>query len=427
MTTITDLYSKFFESSSVCTDTRKIESNCLFFALKGDNFDGNLYADEALEKGASFAVIDNPDQQGVRKILVENVLTALQDLAHFHRKQLKLPIVAITGSNGKTTTKKLVSEVLSKKFKVRATKGNLNNHIGVPLTLLSFTAELDLGIVEMGANHQKEIESLCKIAEPNYGYITNFGKAHLEGFGGVEGVIKGKSELYAYLIQHDGLIFFDRDDDIQVKKAVNYKNYSIGEKPLSDCRVIFMNANPFVELEYSHLQIKSQLIGEYNFKNIAAAIGIGRYFGVGKDKIKEAIENFEPEEMRSQVIEKNDLKILLDAYNANPTSMKAALESFKKMSATSQTVILGDMFEIGETTLEEHRQILKTCETLNFDSILVCGEYFSEVSKDFENISSFKTTKDLTFFISKNKPKSSSFILIKGSRRMQLENLMDAF
>jgi len=235
----------------------------------------------------------------------------------------------------------------------------LNNHIGVPLTLLSFTAELDLGIVEMGANHQKEIESLCKIAEPNYGYITNFGKAHLEGFGGIEGVIKGKSELYDYLIHHDGLIFFNRDDDIQVKKAVKYKNYSIGEKTLSDCRVKFMDANPFVELEYSHLQIKSKLIGEYNFKNIAAAIGIGRYFGIGKDKIKEAIENFEPEEMRSQVIEKNNLKILLDAYNANPTSMKAALESFKKMSATSQTVILGDMFEIGETTLEEHRQILK--------------------------------------------------------------------
>jgi UDP-N-acetylmuramoyl-tripeptide--D-alanyl-D-alanine ligase len=427
MTTITDLYSKFVESSSVCTDTRKIESNCLFFALKGDNFDGNLYADEALEKGASLAVIDNPDQQGDRKILVENVLTALQDLAHFHRKQLKLPIVAITGSNGKTTTKKLVSEVLSKRFKVRATKGNLNNHIGVPLTLLSFTAELDLGIVEMGANHQKEIESLCKIAEPNYGYITNFGKAHLEGFRGIEGVIKGKSELYDYLIHHDGLIFFNRDDDIQVKKAVNFKNYSIGEKPLSDCRVTFMKANPFVELEYSHLQIKSQLIGEYNFKNIAAAIGIGRYFGVGRDKIKEAIENFEPEEMRSQVIEKNDLKILLDAYNANPTSMKAALDSFKKMSATSHTVILGDMFEIGETTLEEHRQILKICEALNFDSILVCGEHFSEASKGFENISSFKTTTDLTAFISKNKPKASSFILIKGSRGMQLETLMDAF
>jgi UDP-N-acetylmuramoyl-tripeptide--D-alanyl-D-alanine ligase len=427
MTTIRDLYSKFAESSGVSTDTRKIESNCLFFALKGDNFDANLYADEALEKGASFAVIDDPDQQGDRKILVENVLTALQHLANFHRKQLKLPIVAITGSNGKTTTKKLVLEVLSKKFKVRATKGNLNNHIGVPLTLLSFTAELDLGIVEMGANHQKEIESLCKIAEPNYGYITNFGKAHLEGFGGIEGVIKGKSELYNYLIQHDGLIFFNRDDDIQVKKAVNYKNYSIGQKALSDCRVTFVEANPFVELEYSHLQIKSKLIGEYNFKNIAAAIGIGRYFGVGKDEIKEAIENFEPEKMRSQVIEKNDLKILLDAYNANPTSMKAALDSFKKMSATSHTVILGDMFEIGETTLEEHRQILKICEALNFDSILVCGEHFSEASKGFENISSFKTTTDLTAFISKNKPKKSSFILIKGSRGMQLETLMDAF
>lgn len=426
MKNISDLYSKFLESSGICTDTRKLQKNSIYFALRGDNFDGNEYADQALEKGALLAVVDDENQKGSSKVIVKDVLLTLQELANFHRKQIDIPILAITGSNGKTTTKKLVLEVLSKEFKVKATEGNLNNHIGVPLTLLSFTAELDFGIVEMGANHQKEIESLCNIAEPNYGYITNFGKAHLEGFGGIEGVIKGKSELYDYLIENDGLIFFNRDDEIQVEKAIQHKNYSIGEKPLSDCQVVLIDAQPNVKVEYSNLCIQSKLIGSYNFKNISAAIGIGRYFSVDKDKIKDAIEDFKPEEMRSQIIKKNGKEILLDAYNANPTSMKAALESFKQIEGEHKTVILGDMFEIGEDSIKEHLHILDTCQHLGFENILVCGEQFYKVSSEFENVIGFETTNDLQKFIEEDNSKISSTILVKGSRGMKLESIMDA-
>jgi len=425
MKNISDLYSKFLESSGICTDTRKLKKNSIYFALKGENFDGNEYADQALERGALLAVVDDKNQKDDSKVIVEDVLLTLQELANFHRKQIDIPILAITGSNGKTTTKKLVLEVLSKEFKVKATLGNLNSHIGVPLTLLSFTAELDLGIVEMGANHQKEIESLCNIAEPNYGYITNFGKAHLEGFGGIEGVIKGKSELYDYLIENDGLIFFNRDDEIQVEKAIQHKNYSIGEKSLSDCQVVLMETQPFVTVEYSNLIIETKLVGSYNFKNVSASIGIGRYFGVDKENIKQAIENFVPEEMRSQIIEKNGKHILLDAYNANPTSMKAVLESFKQMKGDHKTVILGDMFEIGEDSVKEHFHILDTCQYLGFENILVCGERFHKVSSEFENVIGFKTTSDLQKYIEEDISRISSPILVKGSRGMKLESIMD--
>lgn len=419
------LYSKFLESSGVCTDSRKVKSNSIFFALKGNNFDGNAYADQALEEGALLAVVDDKNQKGDSKLLVKDVLKTLQSLANLHRKEIDIPIIAITGSNGKTTTKKLIYEVLSKAFRVEATLGNLNNHIGVPLTLLSFSAELELGIVEMGANHQKEIEALCKIAEPNYGLITNFGKAHLEGFGGIEGVIKGKSELYDYLIQNEGLIFFNRDDEIQVEKAIPHKNYSIGEKSLSDCQVVFKGANPFVSVEYTNLMIQSQLIGNYNFKNISAAIGIGRYFGVDRDQIKEAIEDFQPEDMRSQIIKKEGKEILLDAYNANPTSMEAALKSFKQMHKTDQTVILGDMFEVGENSFQEHTQILELCRSLKLDRVLVCGKHFQKASKQFDDIKSFETTQALITYLEKNQDILGSSILVKGSRGMQLETLLD--
>lgn len=422
---ISTLYSKFLDSSGISTDTRKIKPNSIFFALKGANFDGNAYADKAIENGALLAVVDDPNQKRESKLIVDNVLETLQELANYHRKEINIPVIAITGSNGKTTTKKLTLEVLSKKFKVKATAGNLNNHIGVPLTLLSFTEDLELGILEMGANHQKEIASLCKIAEPNYGLITNFGKAHLEGFGGVEGVIKGKSELYDYLIKHDGLIFFNRDDEIQVKKAVQHKNYSIGEKSLSDCQVIFNEAQPYVSVEYSNLIIESRLIGRYNFKNISAAIGIGRYFGVDKENIKEAIEDFEPEEMRSQIIKKNGKEIVLDAYNANPTSMESALKSFKEMSSGEQTVILGDMFEIGEDSEKEHRYILEVCELLKFDCVWVCGKQFKKVSAEFEGVSGFESTNQVKEYVKENPAQLNSQILIKGSRGMKLESILD--
>lgn len=424
-TQISDLYSKFIKSSGVSTDTRSIKHDSIFFALKGDHFDGNQFADEALKKGAQIAVIDDSAQSGHQKMVVDDALKTLQDLANYHRNYIKVPIIAITGSNGKTTTKKLVKDVLSQKFNVKATSGNLNNHIGIPLTLLSFTSNLDIGIVEMGANHQKEIQGYCEIAEPNYGYITNYGKAHLEGFGGIEGVIKGKSELYDYLIEHDGLIFFNRDDKIQVEKAIEHKNYSIGQHTLADCKVSFVKADPYVQIQYEDLNITSQLIGEYNFKNIAAAIGIGRYFGVDKSKIKKAIEDFETEDMRSQIIDKKDAKIFMDAYNANPTSMEAALKSFKAMGGEHQIVILGDMFEIGENTLKEHTKILELCQELDFNTVMVCGTHFSKAAKQNTFAKSFENTKALKDFLSDYKLPSSAFIMIKGSRGMQLESILD--
>ena len=422
------LYSKFIESSGVCTDTRTLKKNSIFFGLKGDNFDGNTYADKALQQGALLAIIDDKSQEeSDSKIRVDDALETLQSLANYHRKQIEIPIVAITGSNGKTTTKKLIYEVLSKEFKVEATKGNLNNHIGVPLTLLSFNSDLDLGIVEMGANHQKEIESLCKITEPNYGLITNFGKAHLEGVGGIEGVIKGKSELYDHLIKNDGLIFFNRDDELQVERAFKYKNYSIGEKPLSDCQVVFKEANPYVTVEYSKLTIQSQLIGSYNFKNISAAIGIGRYFGVDKEDIKAAIEAFEPEEMRSQLIKKNNKTILLDAYNANPTSMEAALRSFKQMDQEPQAVILGDMFEVGKDAIQEHQEIIELSQQLEFESIMVCGTLFKEAATNTKDINSFDDIQQLRSYIIQNQSSIPETLLIKGSRGMKLESILDVF
>ncbi|MFN2261761.1 MAG: UDP-N-acetylmuramoyl-tripeptide--D-alanyl-D-alanine ligase [Psychroflexus sp.] len=423
---LNEIYSTFNESIGVCTDTRTLKKNQVFFALRGENFDGHNFVEKALKKGASKAVIDDSDFENENTILVENVLETLQKLANYHRKVLDIPIIAITGSNGKTTTKKLVSEVLSTEFKIKATQGNLNNHIGVPLTLLSFTHDIEIGIVEMGANHQKEIDFLCKIAEPSYGYITNFGKAHLEGFGGIEGVIKGKSELYDFLIENKGLIFLNRDDDIQVEKAIDHKHYSIGESHLSDCNVNFIEADPYVKVEYENMHISSQLTGTYNFKNISAGIGVGRYFGIEIENIKKAIESFQPEDMRSQIIEKDHLKILLDAYNANPTSMEAALKSFKKMSADKHVVILGDMFEIGETSAEEHNNILKLATGLKFNQIYTCGEAFAKVAKSFDKVEAFDNIQNLKNNL-KSKDFKNSFILIKGSRGMKMETLTDVF
>ena len=302
---ISYIHNLFLQCHSVSIDTRKIGANSFFVAIKGENFDANTFAKEALEKGASYVIIDDKnyfiDQ---RTILVDNSLIALQELAKFHRQYLKLPIIALTGSNGKTTTKELINVVLSKKFKTKATVGNLNNHIGVPLTLLSFNAETEFGIVEMGANHKKEIEFLCEIAKPDYGYITNFGKAHLEGFGGVEGVIEGKSEMYNYLSQNGKLAFINLEDKIQVEKSKTLKTYSFGiNKEVANVNISFIAANPFVEIHFSNLLIQTHLIGLYNANNINAALTIGKYFGVDDVAIKEALESYIPENNRTMPIQ----------------------------------------------------------------------------------------------------------------------------
>ncbi|WP_299061939.1 UDP-N-acetylmuramoyl-tripeptide--D-alanyl-D-alanine ligase [uncultured Polaribacter sp.] len=413
---INEIYKLYSKHYLVDTDTRNIRKNSLFFALKGDNFNGNKFAEKALELGASYAIVDEKAYKTNDHILlVDNVLETLQKLANYHRKTLKAPIIGLTGSNGKTTTKELINIVLSKKYKTTATKGNLNNHIGVPLTLLSMTPKTEIGIVEMGANHQKEIALLSTICEPDFGYITNFGKAHLEGFGGIEGVIKGKSELYTFLEKNNKIAFINPKDKIQVDKTRNIKRVTF------DDTLSFLEVNPFVKILFKTNEIQSNLIGKYNYTNIAIACTIGNYFKINETNIKNAIESYISDNNRSQIIEKRSNKILLDAYNANPSSMKAALENFEAIDEKSKTVILGDMFELGKESKEEHQKIVDLVNSLGFERSYFVGENFYKTNTKNKL---FKTFDDLLKYIKDNPLKHQS-ILIKGSRGMRLERLLD--
>ena len=419
------LHSLFLESNAVCTDTRKINTNDMFFALKGANFDGNTYAEKAISSGAKYVVIDDAAfNTSEQTILVDNALEALQKLATYHRNFLKTPIIALTGSNGKTTTKELINVVLSKKYKTTATKGNLNNHIGVPLTLLSMTEDTEIGIVEMGANHQKEIEFLCRIAQPDYGYITNFGKAHLEGFGGVEGVIKGKSEMYTYLISKNKHIFVNANDPIQVEKTKQATPYTFGNRiNETDVLIHFIEAKPFVKCTYKSLEIESQLIGDYNFNNIAIAITIGQYFKVDSADIKKAIESYKPTNNRSQILTKGSTKIILDAYNANPTSMQAALLNFEKQPG-AKIAILGDMFELGDDAETEHQNIVDLALSLDINQVIFIGENFHQSKTNLPKKLQYKTFEDFKsdFYYFEIEKET---LLIKGSRGMALERVLD--
>ncbi len=421
-----ELHTLFLNSKSVNTDTRKIKKGDLFFALKGDNFNGNTYAQLALEKGAKYAIIDEQKFHVSKKtILVNNVLETLQKLATYHRSYLNIPIIALTGSNGKTTTKELINAVLSKKYNTTATIGNLNNHIGVPLTLLSMTKNTEIGIVEMGANHQKEIEFLCNIAQPDYGLITNFGKAHLEGFGGIEGVIKGKSEMYDYLINNNKTIFVNTNDPIQTKKTKHAKSFTFGKSNTKNVNVSidFVEASPYVKCIYKNLTIQSQLIGDYNFNNIALALTIGNYFKVLDGDMLVAIENYIPSNNRSQIIDKGSNKVILDAYNANPSSMTVALLSFEKQSNT-KTAILGDMFELGNEAIKEHQNITDFANSLNIDQIILIGENFYRSETNSKKIIQFKNFNDFKASFSKDLFANTS-LLIKGSRGMALERVLE--
>lgn len=421
-----NLYIKFLECSAVSTDTRKIEQNSIFFALKGDNFDANSFTKEALEKGAKYVVIDNPKYHIKEKtILVDNVLITLQELANYHRRILKTPIVGLTGSNGKTTTKELINAVLSTKFNTVATIGNLNNHIGVPLTLLRFNEETEIGIVEMGANHQKEIEFLCQIAEPNFGYITNFGKAHLEGFGGVEGIIKGKSELYNYLKENNQIAIVNLDDSLQEKKTENIKRFTFSNTNINtNVYIKSIEANPMVKVEFNNTNISSNLIGTYNANNINAAITIAKYFKIEDSIIKSAIENYIPTNNRSQLIDKNSNKIILDAYNANPSSMAAAITNFIQIDKPSKVVILGDMFELGHESLTEHRSIINLLKNEeNITSHFVGKDFYSN-KENYSHIHFHQNFEELSNYLKENNLKNS-FLLIKGSRGMALERVLE--
>ena len=423
---IQKLYKIFRSCGSVVTDTRKITPGSLFFALKGDRFDANTFAAEALEKGAGAVVIDNP-QYAVdhRTIVVNDSLEALQKLASFHREQLGIPIIGLTGSNGKTTTKELMHAVLSKRFRAGATVGNVNNHIGVPLTLLSFTTETEIGIVEMGANHQKEIAFLCGIAKPDYGYITNFGKAHLEGFGGVEGVIKGKSEMYDFLFSHDKTAFINLDDALQTSRSENHKRVTFGfNRTDADVNITAIEADPFVTITFDGGTIHSKLIGRYNANNIALAVAVGVHFGVPDADIIAALEAYTPENNRSQLMEKGGNRIILDAYNANPSSMAAALENFQKLEAAHKVAFLGDMFELGPESAAEHAAVSDLAAGVRADAIYLVGKDFSANRNPAPHLRYFESFEALADFLPHNRPQNST-ILIKGSRGMALERILD--
>lgn len=419
------LYQLFVQSSGVCTDTRKLKKGNLFFALKGPSFNGNEYAEKALENGASFAIIDEIKfKKNSQYLLVDDVLTSLQELAKHHRKQFDIPIIAITGSNGKTTTKELMAAVLKTSFKTFATEGNLNNHIGVPLSLLSIKKDHEMAIIEMGANHQGEIAAYCEWTLPNFGLITNIGSAHLEGFGGIEGVIKGKTELYKGLIENNGLVFYNADDNLLTEKSkIVNQSISYGLNSTADYTFKLISENPFVKIAFKDEEIASNLTGGYNATNIMAAVAVGAHFGVSNENIKKGIENYIPDNNRSQIIEKSGVRYVMDAYNANPTSMQAALVSFSKMDASKKMIIIGDMFELGASSDDEHLNILELANSLSFDKILAVGEKFATHKEKF-NFQFLDNVQKVRNWLQLQNLKDYT-VLVKGSRGMKLEGVLE--
>ncbi|MEC3876958.1 UDP-N-acetylmuramoyl-tripeptide--D-alanyl-D-alanine ligase [Chryseobacterium salviniae] len=415
-------YPLFLQAANVVIDSRKIEKNDIFFAFSGENFNAATLAEQVIDKGALAVIVEQKEYENREKNIfyVPSTLEFLQELAIYHRMKLQTPIIGLTGSNGKTTTKEIIHAVLSEKFNVQYTRGNLNNHIGVPLTILSIKPEHDMAVVEMGANHQKEIEFLCTISMPDFGYITNFGKAHLEGFGGIEGVIKGKSELYNYLKNNDRTVLVNENDPIQVEKTKEYSKKITFGNAESDYQFELFSEQNFVGLIYKNQKAVSKLTGEYNFTNLCAAASLGLHFGIDFNKIGYAIENYTPTNMRSQIVQKGDKTLVLDTYNANPSSMAASIKNFAAF-ADSKTLIIGDMLELGDESEKEHLNILELAHELGFDEIITVGKIFKAVN---HSPLSFEDTSALTEYLKANTI-SSKNVLLKGSRGIALEKVID--
>lgn len=421
------IYSFLQKGGRAITDSREVGSGDVFFALRGDNFDGNRFAAEALRKGAAAVVVDNPEYAVDGTVQVQNVLETLQQVAKHHRRELGIPILGITGSNGKTTTKELLSRVLQKKFRINYTQGNLNNHIGVPLTLLNFSKTTELGVVEMGANHLGEIALLCSIAEPNYGIITNAGKAHLDGFGSFEGVKKGKGELYDYLARNRGVAFYNHASE-HLREMISLREV----ESISYSAELFEAElypttwqEPFLRLSVPSVGLVStHLFGKYNLENILASFAVGREFGISDSLIKEAIEEYVPGNSRSQIVRTKNNTVLLDCYNANPTSMRSALMGVAEIENGNKVAILGDMLELGTYSVQEHLAILNLVLDCGFEKVFLVGPIFSEVAKQFP-FSTFSDSLDLIEHL-KVSPVVDSFVLLKGSRGIRLEKIFDS-
>ncbi len=426
MTDMLKLYQKYLECGVVSTDTRQVIRNSIFFSIKGPKFNANAFADEALQKGALYAVVDDPAYaKGANYLLVEDGLKSLQQMASHHRSQLKIPVIGLTGSNGKTTSKELLQAVLAKKYKTFATKGNLNNHIGVPLSILAIHSSHEMAVIEMGANHVGEIASLAAIANPTHGFITNIGKAHIGTFGGFENIIRGKSELYQHLIGHRGQVFINSQNSILFNMAKRFQSPLFYPAAGDYYHAEFISADPFIRFKGENgEEIQTQLLGAYNFENIAAALCIGKFFGVMATLANEAIARYHPENMRSQMVKKGTNTIILDAYNANPSSMAAAIESLAAMKVEKKVLILGDMFELEGEAEEEHRSIGKLVREKNFQSVYLIGALFQSALEEIPFAKHF-VKKELLMEELKKNPVQDSTILVKASRGIGLESAMD--
>lgn len=420
-----ELYNLFLQYPSVQTDTRKLNTGDLYFALKGENFNGNEFALQALERGAAYAIVDEEIVSADKRIIkVENVLQSLQQLAKHHRQQFNIPFLAITGSNGKTTTKELIHAVLSSHFKTYTTEGNLNNHIGIPLTLLKIKPDAEIAVIEMGANHQKEIASYCTYTLPTHGLISNCGKAHLEGFGGIEGVKKGKGELYDFLRDTNGTIFINKDYEYLRRMSIGIQFQISYGTVNAETTGHLLKSEPFLNVEITSDDmigiIETHLVGDYNLPNILAAVSVGRYFNVPSEKTKQAIETYLPSNSRSQLVEKGSNKIILDAYNANPSSMKLAIENFARLNAGKKVLLLGGMAEMGEASLEEHKAIIELVQQYNWAAVVLVGGDYAKIHHPFINFNSAAEARD--WF--QNQHFEHTYFLIKGSRSMKMEEIL---